>query len=244
MIDKPTYEQLEKKITAFERDIAERHNYLDSLRKSEALFRALFEQAGGYCMVLQPTDNGIPVIIDVNKAACAAHGFTRSEMIGRPIADLDDEEGKRLCVERTKKIMSGKPLVIETDHVRKDGSTFPVSVVANLIQIDGNPPIILTTEHDISDIRAANNKVIEKEKEKRVIFMATVSSTQHILNNLLNNLLLFKLEADKSDIFYDKTKALYEQTIREGAELVKKLSAVELLTEKNIKASVYPKYDK
>ena len=243
MTAKPTYEQLEKKIKAFEDDAATHLNNSNSLKQSEELFRALFEQAGGYCMVLQPTDCGIPVIIDVNKAACVAHGFTRSEMIGKPIVDLDDEEGKKLCLERTQKIMSGKTLVTETNHVRKDGSTFPVSIYANLIQIDDNPPLILTTEHDISEIREERNKVLEKEKEKRIIFMATVSSTQHILNNLLNSLLLFKLKAEKADFFDDKTKAQYEQVIREGTELVKKLSSVEVLTESNIKASVYPKSD-
>ena len=35
-------------------------------------------------------------IIDANEAACLAHGYKREEFIGRPVADIDDEDGKRL----------------------------------------------------------------------------------------------------------------------------------------------------
>ena len=144
-----------KMIWSMVEDISNRKQAENSLKESEEMFRALFEQAGGYCMILQPTDSGIPVIIDVNEAACREHGYTRSEMIGKPVADLDDEEGKRTIIERTKSIMSGKPLIIETEHVRKDGSTFPVSVCANRIQIGNKPALILTTEYNISNIKKA-----------------------------------------------------------------------------------------
>jgi PAS domain S-box-containing protein len=152
---------------ALEQEIVERKKMENSLQESEATFRALFEQAGGYCMILQPTCSGIPNIIDVNEAACLEHGYSRSEMIGKPVAELDDEEGKKACIDRTKIIMSGKPLVIETMHVRKDGSTFPVLVCANLIQIGNTPPLIFSTEHNISEIKNAETKRKHAEETSR-----------------------------------------------------------------------------
>lgn len=83
--------------------------------------------------------------------------------------------------------------------------------------------------------------MVKKEQEKRIVFNATIASTQHILNNLLNQMLLFKIEADNSRIFDAKTNGLFTQSIEEGKELVEKLSAVEELTEHNIKHTVYPK---
>jgi len=84
-------------------NITEKKQVEQALRNNEEKFRALFEQAGGYCMILDPnTTDGIPVIVDANKAACSAHGYTREEFIGRPIADIDDESGKQLlyvCLE-------------------------------------------------------------------------------------------------------------------------------------------------
>lgn len=79
---------------------------------------------------------------------------------------------------------------------------------------------------------------------KRAIFMATTSSTQHILNNLLNQMKYFKAETDAAKFFDDETNSLYEGSMTEDLELVEKLSAVNVLTEENIKASVYPKSEK
>lgn len=161
MNSKPTYEDLERRIQTLEREITERKEIEKYSHENESLFRALFEQAGGYCMLLQPTDNGVPNILDANKAACKTHGYERSEMIGMPVINLDDEEGKLLCLERTRIIMSGKTLAIQTNHIRKDGSVFPVAVFANKIELAGKPPIIMTTEHDISEIE---EKIAERTK--------------------------------------------------------------------------------
>lgn len=82
--------------------------------------------------------------------------------------------------------------------------------------------------------------ILKKEAEKREIFNATVSSTQHIVFNLINQMQYFKLEADKSNVFDQEVNRMYEETMKEGKELVDKLSAVDELTEENINRSTYP----
>ena len=84
-------------------------------------------------------------------------------------------------------------------------------------------------------------KLLHKEEEKRRIFKATVYSTQHILNNLLNQLMLFKLEMEENDAFSDELKALFNEALESSAQQVQQLSEVDKLTEEDIKASVYPK---
>jgi len=143
-------------------DITERKQAEEDLRNSEKKFRALFEQSGGYCMILDPnTSDGIPVIIDANEAALLIHGYKRDAFIGQPVSDIDDEDGKRLVKKRTAEIMTGKPFYVENDHVRKDGTTFSVAVNAKRIDIGDEPPFILTTEFDITA-----KKQVEKEKVK------------------------------------------------------------------------------
>ena len=83
--------------------------------------------------------------------------------------------------------------------------------------------------------------ILDKEKEKRIVFEATVRSTHHILNNILNEMQYYKIIADNNMAFDDETNKLYENTITEGKELIKKLSSVDELTEANIIGSVYPK---
>jgi len=138
--------------------LAERKRAEKTLKNSETRFRALFEQAGGYCMILDPnTPDGIPVIIDANQAACDAHGYTRETFVGRPVIDIDDEDGRRLTKERTLEIMTGKPFYVENEHVRKDGTSFSVAVNAKRIDIEGEPPLIFTTEYDITERKAASD---------------------------------------------------------------------------------------
>lgn len=80
----------------------------------------------------------------------------------------------------------------------------------------------------------------EHEQDKRKVFNATVAATQHILNNFLNQMLLFKMKIDMSDCFDKETYRQYEQVLDEVTQLVEKLSSVEVLTEENITSSVYP----
>lgn len=78
-----------------------------------------------------------------------------------------------------------------------------------------------------------------EEKEKQTIFSTTVSMTQHILNNLLNQMQLFQLEAEQAEDFDDEVKSLMNESIKEGELLVKKLSSVKELNEDAIRNSIH-----
>ena len=216
-----------------EQEIAERTQVERKIIESEELFRAVFEQAGGYCMILQPTDNGIPTIFDANQAACKTHGYTKAEMIGRPVADLDDEEGKRLCIERTQRIMTGKPFTVENIHVRKDGSTFPVAVYANMVRFKDKPPLIVTTEFDISDRKKAEaeKKSLEKrlqQAQKMESIGNLAGGIAHDFNNLLYPIIgfaeMFMEDFPPGSPEHDSAQEIFAAGKR-GGELVKQILA-------------------
>ncbi len=85
------------------------------------------------------------------------------------------------------------------------------------------------------------NRIRAAEKEKREIFAATVSSTQHVMNNLLNQLQLVLFEEGKAHALSDGTRKLLAESIREGKEQMDRLSSVTELDETTIKESVEPK---
>jgi len=61
--------------------------------------------------------------------------------------------------------------------------------------------------------------------------------SQHIMNNLLNQMELFKLEALKQEGFDQDVLKLYDNSINEASDLIKTLSKVEDISEGHIWAS-------
>jgi len=172
-----------QKAIGFTQDITDRKETEKKLKDSGEKLREIFEQSGGYCLILDPTSSdGIPVIIDVNKEACLAHGYTREEMLGRPVAEMDDEEGNRLCKKRTIEIMKGQPFYCENKHIRKDGTSFWVAVNAKRIDIGDNPPIIFTMEVDITSRKRA------EENNLRLITCIDQASEIIFITNLEGNI--------------------------------------------------------
>ena len=90
-----------------------------------------------------------------------------------------------------------------------------------------------------ADNRAS--KIRKSEKDKREVYVATVRSTQHILNNLLNQMQLAFLDLDKQHCLESETRKLLEQSIREGKEQVERLSSVSEISSESIEDSVRPK---
>ena len=83
-------------------------------------------------------------------------------------------------------------------------------------------------------------KIRKSEQEKHAVYVATVRSTQHILNNLMNQLQLAFLDLEKEHCLESETRRLLERSIREGKEQVERLSSVSEITSESIEDSVRP----
>ncbi|MBI4839024.1 MAG: diguanylate cyclase [Nitrospirae bacterium] len=178
------------------REIIGRKNTEACLWKSENKFRSLFNQAADSIFLLSFDKDGGLIIEDTNDAACAIHGYTREELIGKPIAFLDDEETKKHIPERAKILREEKQLNFEARHIRKDGTIFQVEVSARLIYI-GNTAYILAIDRNITDRKRIEELLLIKSVElnKRNLEVAslykitTAISHSINLNDTLTNLL-------------------------------------------------------
>ena len=87
-----------------------------------------------------------------------------------------------------------------------------------------------------------SNKILRKEKELEAlhIYNSTLFATHHILNNLLNQMLLFVMEAKKCSNFNREVIEEVEIAIGEASGLINKLSNVQVISEENIKVAIKP----
>ena len=87
-------------------------------------------------------------------------------------------------------------------------------------------------------------KIVAKEQQKRDIYLATVSSTQHILNNLINQLQICLYPKDENHGIDEETAKLLRQSLQESRDQVVRLSSISELDDDTIRQSVQPQKSK
>lgn len=83
-------------------------------------------------------------------------------------------------------------------------------------------------------------KIKRTEQEKHQVYVATVRSSQHILNNLMNQMQLAFLDLEKEHCLENETRRLLERSIRESKQQVERLSSVSDISSESIEDSVKP----
>ena len=69
-------------------DITDRKKAEESLQQSEKRFKGFFENSGAYCYMVSPEGT----IIEVNASALQTLGYSKKELIGRPVSTIYSEE--------------------------------------------------------------------------------------------------------------------------------------------------------
>jgi PAS domain S-box-containing protein len=105
---------------------AQAEQSLQQLRASEAQrkrWEEIFSHMGvGVALTSAETD----VLEDVNPAFARMHGYTREELLGRPLADTVAPESRGMLARHVAAAHSKRHHEYEAMHLRKDGSRIPV----------------------------------------------------------------------------------------------------------------------
>jgi PAS domain S-box-containing protein len=103
----------------------------DRMFQDPDLFRTLLDQSTDAIEVVDPETLRL---LDVNQTACVQLGYSREEMLSMSIFDLDPnlDEDARARVEQ--QLRESGYAMFESEHRRKDGSTFPVEVNYRKVQ--------------------------------------------------------------------------------------------------------------
>ncbi len=88
-------------------------------------------------------------------------------------------------------------------------------------------------------LRRQKTQTVELEKIK--IYKAMLRSAHHVLNNFLNQMQLFKFEAQNNPDFNPEILNLYDQIMKDASMQIEALGSIERIDEVSILDSVAPK---
>jgi len=147
-------------------DITPLKNAIESLEKAQQRWMAIFENAPVGILI----ENSMGTIVNVNKKYEDITGYSREELIGKPIHILASPENKDKVDEHIQRILRGESLDHTVESINKNGSRIYVHLIeTKYILPDGSPGILSICE-DISEKVLLENEIIEREKKLRTIF--------------------------------------------------------------------------
>jgi PAS domain S-box-containing protein len=158
--------------------------------------------------------------IYVNEAACRSHGYTREEFSKMKLPQLVDPKRSRPLASDRQILLEKGHLVVESAHLRKDGSLLPVEVHARTLG-SGKRKLFLTVARDITerkraeeereallqDIKKSNQKLDEANKELQdFVYVASHDLREPLrkissFGTLLQDSLKGKLDEDQQENF-------------------------------------------
>jgi two-component system cell cycle sensor histidine kinase/response regulator CckA len=159
-------------------DITERYEAEQAVRRSEELFRTLFENAADAIYIGEPSGR----LIEANEAASRMLGFSREELLSMGISELDTPEAAVLLPNRVAQLMARGRLSFETAHRRKDGTAVPIEVSAAMIDLGGRPAI-LAIARDVSERNRLEEQLRQAQKMEGIGQLA--GGIAHDFNNLM-----------------------------------------------------------
>jgi PAS domain S-box-containing protein len=138
-------------------------HHIRELEESEKRYRTLFESAGDAIFIVEAEGENPGKIVDANPAAAAMHGYTLDELLQlNLVKDLDAPDAAREAPERIQRILKGEWIQAEINHLKKDGTVFPVEIMAGPLTYMGRK-YILAVDRDISDRKKMESYILQSK---------------------------------------------------------------------------------
>ena len=111
--------------------------------------------------------------IDVNESACRQIGYTREEMLNLSIGDVDPNFVEEVWLPNWEKTQALSKRIFETQHKTKDGVLFPVEVISNYLEFNGQE-LTCAVVRDIT-ARKVTEAELRKSEERLQKFTAVTT---------------------------------------------------------------------
>jgi PAS domain S-box-containing protein len=148
------------------RDITERKEGEEKLRRSEERYRDLFENASDLIQSVAPDGH----FVYVNKAWHRVLGYTEKEVARLALWDIIHPDYIAHCQEIFEKVMAGETDYIETVFVAKNGKAIHVEGNANNYSLEGKIVATRGIFRDVTERKEAEERLRESEESYRDLF--------------------------------------------------------------------------
>ena len=117
---------------------------------------------------------------DVNRAACEILGYTREELLGMQVFDVDPDFPEEAWPELLAQVRDKGAITLTSQHMTKDGVIFPVEVTVNYLKF-GDQEFIFSFSHDITE-----RQQVEKERQRFTTQLRTAAEVAAQINAILD----------------------------------------------------------
>ncbi len=155
-------------IDAYRHDQREKE-HVEALERSEQRFRRFFDLAPEYCYMVALDGT----ILDVNKSALEALGYSRSELLGRPLIETLYAPGSQQTARELFRLWKGEGFLPtqELTVLTRSGERRTVLLSANAVRdSEGNLLHSISLQRDITERKEAERRLIENEEKFRAVF--------------------------------------------------------------------------
>ncbi len=136
----------------------QRLTHLEEMSRRDARFRVLMEQANDIVLFVSMDGE----IIDANEQAVNAYGYSIDELRVLRIDNLRSPNYHNRIPEQMRMAYE-RGIVFETEHLKKDGTRFPVEVSSRGVTIGGER-ILLSIIRDISERKEAERRILHSRR--------------------------------------------------------------------------------
>jgi PAS domain S-box-containing protein len=148
----------------------------DALRESEETYRMLFDSIDDAILASELLANGtLGNFFIVNDVACQRLGYLREELLTKTPSDINSASTRLSLPSRIQKLLEEKHLILETEHVTKEGKIIPVEMSTNVSRIN-KKTVIFSVARDITK-RKESEKEILRNRQVLQLFIENVPAS-------------------------------------------------------------------
>lgn len=192
------------------REEQERDLTIRALEESEHRYRAIFENANDAIFIYDFQAR----FLEVNQALIKRVGYSRQELLGMTLSQIDVPEDAALLKKRIGILRREGKMLFEATHLSRDGKKIPVEISSQIVEYKGQPAVLSITR-DISE-RRQMEQAARLERLRLQYLLAISQYKPKNINELLDFILAQIIAFSESQygyiFYYDETKA--ESTVR------------------------------